>query len=1207
MSCPIGKFLTPLFLFVLLSADSLGQKEYQSLLWEVSGNGLEEPSYLYGTMHVSDKVAFYLGEPFFEALESVDQVALELEPEEWFQDVLGGDIMSSTFRYIGSNHRMSPRNSWNEFEGRFAYPENTELQIQNIFRNSPRMINQLLFRFYDPSGNFEEETWLDMYIYQSAMKLGKKTLGLETFQESVSMMRKAQEEMADNPRSYSNVDRQSRLRAQRDMENAYRKGDLDQLDSLSKRFNDKDYNKYILIERNRKFVVGMDSLMRKAPLFTGVGAAHLPGMEGCIELLRELGYEVSPVTMGLRDAKKKDKLSAAYIKRPLKEFQSRDGLISFTSPSEVYELTIDPKATSYITMDIANGLTFMVDRFVSNNVLERKSREFQKSRLDGMLFEIIPGKILEKKSIHKGFMMGYDILHEVSRGDVNRSMILFTDQEVLIARLSGSGSKIKKGAGDHFFSSLSFNIEMNYSSPWREFNLPDVSLSVSLPGFLTDYSRIGPNLFNGDRFAVSIDRTGDVFSIHRLHINELEFIEEEKYLLDKLESAFAYDNQAIELKRRYIDYEGHNALMVEYGPNLDKRISGLYVIAGNSAVAIHCYCNVDVKIDRFLNSLSLEKEQFDSYFRHTDTLGYFSSKIPWQKSESEFDDLIGIPSMNDQDEHLYSYSHIADLTVPGSTTPLLIEYERRPRYEFGVDKAAFEQSILNELNGNNDYFLEKADFEWNGSGFIAEHLFSDSLSNYRKLVRSEMRENRLITITTGFDMNLGPSENYKAFVESLEILEDSLAHSHYFENPEIVFLEDILSRDSAYFNTANAHLTDLNSFPENARFEILEVLKDSCSILAKETNRRNYRALYNQSRYIDTSRTMLGELRSDYLNSTDSALFQREVLSTLIRMNTQEATLLAKELLLKEPPIGISVGIDDEFFSAIRDSLETAILLFPEMLELLDYKEYRDPILITLDMMLDSSLIKPEIYEDKLEYLIKQGQIELRRAKSTSYVFSPWEEEDKLPELDAFSYLRVLHPYRNIPEVDTLFQQAAFIDQVELKKAFAVFLFEQGEQLTDSAILELLGEDELRNFEFLSSIGRPELLEDSLDLNKLYIEKQIQTNWSNYSFDWDESTIDSVRCIGEKRDTIRTQSFKTYYYQSKRTTDDNSTDQVHVVLVDESSDLPVLKTLHNTDDLSRLMSIDDQLEEMKNVLISRNRRWPFRIENYQLDTEFIPF
>ena len=64
------------------------EKEYKGLLWKISGNGLDKPSYLYGTMHVSNKVAFHLSDSFYKAIESVDVVSLEINPETWMETMM---------------------------------------------------------------------------------------------------------------------------------------------------------------------------------------------------------------------------------------------------------------------------------------------------------------------------------------------------------------------------------------------------------------------------------------------------------------------------------------------------------------------------------------------------------------------------------------------------------------------------------------------------------------------------------------------------------------------------------------------------------------------------------------------------------------------------------------------------------------------------------------------------------------------------------------------------------------------------------------------------------------------------------------------------------------------------------------------------------------------------------------------------------------
>src|SRR5438067_3038977 len=61
-------------------------KNYPSLLWEITGNGLAKPSYLFGTMHVSNKMAFHLSDSFYLGIKHADVLALETNPGNWQED-----------------------------------------------------------------------------------------------------------------------------------------------------------------------------------------------------------------------------------------------------------------------------------------------------------------------------------------------------------------------------------------------------------------------------------------------------------------------------------------------------------------------------------------------------------------------------------------------------------------------------------------------------------------------------------------------------------------------------------------------------------------------------------------------------------------------------------------------------------------------------------------------------------------------------------------------------------------------------------------------------------------------------------------------------------------------------------------------------------------------------------------------------------------
>ena len=78
------------------------QKSYQGLLWEISGNGLNTPSYLYGTMHVSNKLAFNVSDSFYLCLNKVDAIALESSPANWMDDYRNmGAFSGGNYSYDG--------------------------------------------------------------------------------------------------------------------------------------------------------------------------------------------------------------------------------------------------------------------------------------------------------------------------------------------------------------------------------------------------------------------------------------------------------------------------------------------------------------------------------------------------------------------------------------------------------------------------------------------------------------------------------------------------------------------------------------------------------------------------------------------------------------------------------------------------------------------------------------------------------------------------------------------------------------------------------------------------------------------------------------------------------------------------------------------------------------------------------------------------
>jgi uncharacterized protein YbaP (TraB family) len=424
-----------LFCFIAIFSmanSAFAQKKFQSLMWEVTYPGCTKPSYIYGTMHISGKMVFHLGDKFYSAIEKVDVVALELEPEAWLQAIFD----DKDGRFYSSN-----RGSWDSNYGfgsdydrsipmlRDNFKVHTDIseKVQGAMMYDPALLNYMLFRYdnYGASADFEEDTWLDMYIYQTGKKLGKETLGLETYEQSDNFLKKARKEERNTKnkkkKSLDEGDRKELEELSDQMEPAYRRQDLDLIDSLNKRTTSEAFDKYILVERNKVFVHRMDSVMKSGrTIFAGMGCAHLPGDSGVIEMLRDMGYTIKPFDKGERNAKRREKLENTIYKRSYKSYTTRDGQLTFDTSTQVYDLGAGDHGASWISLDIPNGSSFIVYRMKTHAGLRGLTDEAIMASIDSILYEAVPGDIVSQKKINVQGYTGLDIVNKTRRGDYQR-------------------------------------------------------------------------------------------------------------------------------------------------------------------------------------------------------------------------------------------------------------------------------------------------------------------------------------------------------------------------------------------------------------------------------------------------------------------------------------------------------------------------------------------------------------------------------------------------------------------------------------------------------------------------------------------------------------------------------------------------------------------------------------------------------------------
>lgn len=137
---------------------------------------------------------------------------------------------------------------------------------------------------------------LDQYLQQKAREAGKRVLGVETVKEQMAAVDDLPlEEQADM--LYEMVRKDFHSKELDRMIEAYARQDLAELAKLASASGMSDsFSQRLLLQRNRVMSTRVDSLMQEGGAYMfAFGAAHLPGKDGVLGALQEMGYTVEPI------------------------------------------------------------------------------------------------------------------------------------------------------------------------------------------------------------------------------------------------------------------------------------------------------------------------------------------------------------------------------------------------------------------------------------------------------------------------------------------------------------------------------------------------------------------------------------------------------------------------------------------------------------------------------------------------------------------------------------------------------------------------------------------------------------------------------------------------------------------------------------------------------------------------------------------------
>ncbi|MBS1746660.1 MAG: TraB/GumN family protein [Bacteroidetes bacterium] len=275
--------------FFSINGHTQSNSSAKTLLWKITGPGIDSASYLYGTIHLMCKDDIVVSTELRAIFYTTQQLYLELDMDD-------PSVLTKTMQEMNMKNDTTLKQLYSEAaydSVANAFQKITNIPLQMMLHVKPELIETSIY----PSllGCDGSEAWEQKFM-QLAKANNMEIKGLEKVEDQLKIFdaipyKVQAEELKE---SVLNID--SIKTGFQKMLSVYKQKDLD---SLSKMINEGDdmsgYSDMLLTNRNKKWIPEIIEQAKLKPTFFAVGAGHLGNADGVINLLKEQGYTVTPV------------------------------------------------------------------------------------------------------------------------------------------------------------------------------------------------------------------------------------------------------------------------------------------------------------------------------------------------------------------------------------------------------------------------------------------------------------------------------------------------------------------------------------------------------------------------------------------------------------------------------------------------------------------------------------------------------------------------------------------------------------------------------------------------------------------------------------------------------------------------------------------------------------------------------------------------
>ena len=274
------------FLFFCNPFLSSGQS---ALLYEITGNNLKQPSYLFGTIHLICPDDFIWSDSISSRISKSQQVVLEMDvdaPEtmKYIQE----NVLFTDGKHLSdfiSKKDADTLNAWFKSQFNVGLKEIGQMKPLGILSMMSMKLMDCIPESYETR------------ISKLAAEQNKKVIGLESVREQMNYFDQipVEKQVAQMVEMVMKLDAGKKQFAS--MVSLYKKQDSEGLLTLVRNssFEFDAFENVLLDKRNQLWIKSIINLTKSNPSFIAVGAGHLAGNKGLVSLLKKEGFTIKAV------------------------------------------------------------------------------------------------------------------------------------------------------------------------------------------------------------------------------------------------------------------------------------------------------------------------------------------------------------------------------------------------------------------------------------------------------------------------------------------------------------------------------------------------------------------------------------------------------------------------------------------------------------------------------------------------------------------------------------------------------------------------------------------------------------------------------------------------------------------------------------------------------------------------------------------------